>query len=140
MESTESPAIIKADIDEEPLDVKGNGNLKRKHGVDASSDDENDFLGFDLGSWRINYVPIGELIKRFQLFLIAEQNDSQHMIQNIKKMCTDSSSDETTPRRQQQGILRLTDILDPAFKLPFTYGWKRELVIFPQCFQPHGTY
>ena len=30
-------------------EVKGNGNLKRKHGVDASSDDENDFLGFDTG-------------------------------------------------------------------------------------------
>lgn len=51
------------------------------------------------------------------------------MIQNIKKICTDSSSDETTPRKQQQGIiLRTTDILDPAFKLPFKYGWKRELV------------
>lgn len=30
-------------------DVKGNGNLKRKRGADGSSDDENDFLGFDLG-------------------------------------------------------------------------------------------
>lgn len=30
-------------------EAKGNGNLKRKHGVDASSDDENDFLGFDTG-------------------------------------------------------------------------------------------
>lgn len=60
-------------------------------------------------------------------FCTAEQNDSQHMIQNIKKICTDSSSDETTPRRQ--GIIyRATDILDPAFKLPFKYGWKRELV------------
>lgn len=35
-------------IENEP-EVKGNGNLKRKHGVDASSDDENDFLGFDTG-------------------------------------------------------------------------------------------
>lgn len=53
------------------------------------------------------------------------------MIQNIKKICTDSSSDETTPRRQQQGIInRVTDVLDPAFKLPFKYGWKRELVSF----------
>lgn len=50
------------------------------------------------------------------------------MIQNIKKICTDSSSDETTPRRQQGIIYRTTDVLDPAFKLPFKYGWKRELV------------
>lgn len=50
MESTESPAPIKAEIDDDLLDAKGNGNLKRKHGVDASSDDENDFLGFDLGN------------------------------------------------------------------------------------------
>lgn len=46
----EEPApVIKTDIDENQLDVKGNGNLKRKHGLHASSDDENDFLGFDLG-------------------------------------------------------------------------------------------
>lgn len=53
------------------------------------------------------------------------------MIQNIKKICTDSeSSTETTPRRQQQGIIyRTTDVMDPAFKLPFKYGWKRELVL-----------
>lgn len=57
------------------------------------------------------------------------------MIQNIKKICTDSSSDETTPRRQQQGIIyRATDILDPAFKLPFKYGWKRELVSYFHIF------
>ena len=63
-------------------------------------------------------------------FLLAEQNDSSVMIQNIKKICTDSSSDETTPRRQQQGIIyRTTDILDPAFKIPFKFGWKRELVL-----------
>lgn len=57
------------------------------------------------------------------------------MIQNIKKICTDSSSDETTPRRNQQGIIyRTTDILDPAFKLPFKYGWKRELVSYCRQF------
>lgn len=50
MESTESPALIKEDIEDGQLDVKGNGNLKRKHGIDASSDDENDFLGFNLGN------------------------------------------------------------------------------------------
>lgn len=50
------------------------------------------------------------------------------MIQNIKKICTDSSSDETTPRQQQGIIYRTTDIMDPAYKLPFKYGWKRELV------------
>lgn len=48
------------------------------------------------------------------------------MIQNIKKMCTDSSSDEMTPKRN--AVNRTTDILDPAYKLPFRYGWKRELV------------
>jgi hypothetical protein len=63
--------------------------------------------------------------------LLAEQADSSAMIQNIKKICTDSSSDETTPRRQQQqGIIyRTTDIMDPAFKVPFKFGWKRELVL-----------
>lgn len=40
---------LQANNEENLLEVKGNGNLKRKHGVDASSDDENDFLGFDLG-------------------------------------------------------------------------------------------
>lgn len=49
MESVKPAAHIKADIEESQADVKGNGNLKRKHGVDGSSDDENDFLGFDLG-------------------------------------------------------------------------------------------
>lgn len=58
----------------------------------------------------------------------AEQNDSQHMIQNIKKICTDESSDETTTLKKQLGANRSTDILDPAYKLPFKYGWKRELV------------
>lgn len=40
---------VHANNEENLLEVKGNGNLKRKHGMDASSDDENDFLGFDLG-------------------------------------------------------------------------------------------
>lgn len=59
-------------------------------------------------------------------FLLAEQNDSQNVIQNIKKICTDSSSDEMNVKKQL--LARTTDILDPAFKLPFKYGWKRELV------------
>lgn len=29
---------------------------------------------------------------------------------------------------KKQLAARTTDILDPAFKLPFKYGWKRELV------------
>lgn len=45
----ETSALVKTGNEENQLDVKGNGNLKRKHGVDGSSDDENDFLGFDLG-------------------------------------------------------------------------------------------
>lgn len=45
----ETSALEKTGNEENQLDVKGNGNLKRKHGVDGSSDDENDFLGFDLG-------------------------------------------------------------------------------------------
>lgn len=85
-------------------------------------------------SWDLTWVSkqssassICDLIAIF--FSIAEQNDSQHMIQNIKKICTDSSSDETTPRRNNQGIIyRASDILDPMFKIPFKYGWKRELV------------
>lgn len=54
------------------------------------------------------------------------------MIQNIKKICTDSSSDETTARfiADAKTIYRTTDFLDPAFKLPFKYGWKRELVSY----------
>lgn len=37
------------------------------------------------------------------------------------------SDDEMSPQKksgQQQKI----DITDPAFRVPFTYGWKRELV------------
>lgn len=49
MESVKPAALVKPDTEENQVDVKGNGNLKRKHGVDGSSDDENDFLGFDLG-------------------------------------------------------------------------------------------
>lgn len=70
--------------------------------------------------------------------ILAEQNDSQHMIQNIKKICTDSSSDETTPRRNQQSVIyRTTDVSDPQFKIPFKYGWKRELVSFLRPVCPH---
>ena len=50
MESSE-PAALKIENNENQPIVKGNGNLKRKHGMDASSDDENDFLGFDLGEF-----------------------------------------------------------------------------------------
>lgn len=45
----EAESLVKTYNEENQLDMKGNGNLKRKHGVDGSSDDENDFLGFDLG-------------------------------------------------------------------------------------------
>ncbi|CRL05346.1 CLUMA_CG018199, isoform A [Clunio marinus] len=102
-----SAALTNTINNENQSEIKGNGNLKRKHGIHGSSDDENDFLGFDQ----------------------AEQTDSQHMIQNIKKICTDSSSDETTPKRLQTAHNRSTDITDPVFKLPFKYGWKRELVL-----------
>lgn len=120
----ESPApVLSADSIENQSDVKGNGNLKRKHGLDASSDDETDFLGFDLGKLQ-NVAPHCDLIDKNPS---EEQNTSQHMIQNIKKICTDSSSDETTPKRNSLA-LRATDVMDPAFKLPFKYGWKRELV------------
>lgn len=61
MESIEPEPVIKTDVEENEVDTKGNGNLKRKHGVDGSSDDENDFLGFDLGKWSnlggINFRP-----------------------------------------------------------------------------------
>lgn len=57
MESIEPAPVIKTDIDENQVDVKGNGNLKRKHGLDAGSDDENDFLGFDLGKRRSDFHP-----------------------------------------------------------------------------------
>ena len=43
----ETKPALTEDIDIKP-EIKGNGNMKRKH-ADASSDDENDFLGFDLG-------------------------------------------------------------------------------------------
>ena len=63
---------------------------------------------------------------RYLINFLADQNDTQHVIQNIKKIC-DSSSDETTIKKQI--VNRTTNILDPAYKLPFKYGWKRELVL-----------
>jgi hypothetical protein len=48
---------MEASKENEP-EVKGNGNLKRKYGVDASSDDENDFLGFDTGENLLETVPV----------------------------------------------------------------------------------
>ena len=69
------------------------------------------------------------LFNTSQAAVLVEQNDSQHLVQNIKKICTDSSSGETTPRRLQHGGGGMkTDVMDPAFQLPFKYGWKRELV------------
>jgi len=50
------------------------------------------------------------------------------MIQNIKKICTDESSDAESMTLKKHLPNRSTDILDPAYKLPFKYGWKRELV------------
>ncbi|KAG5673717.1 hypothetical protein PVAND_003738 [Polypedilum vanderplanki] len=85
-------------------ELRGNGSVKRSLSNIEISDDE-EFLGFNA----------------------AEQNDSRNMIQNIKKICTDSSSDETTSKRHLAN--RTTDILDPVYKLPFKYGWKRELVL-----------
>lgn len=87
-----------------------------------------------MGSWDLIQVSLSskDQIENIQQTSItffsfaAEQNDSQHVIQNIKKICTDSSSDEMNARRQL--VTRTTDVLDPAFKLPFKYGWKRELV------------
>lgn len=103
-------------------DIKGNG-LKRKHSNDANSDSE-DFLGFDLGESNVQTRR-----SRFNpaFFLAAEQNDSQNLIQNIKKIC-DSSSDEMVHPKRPQGI-RTTNILDPLFMEPFKYGWRRELVL-----------
>lgn len=64
------------------------------------------------------------------LHFLAEQNVSQHVIQNMKKICNDSSSEETSPKKGLNNSLinRTTDICDPAFRVPFKYGWKRELV------------
>ena len=50
------------------------------------------------------------------------------MIQNIKKICTDESSDAESTTVKKHLPNRSTDILDPAYKLPFKYGLKRELV------------
>ena len=47
--------------------------------------------------------------------------------QNVKKLRLENSDDEMSPQKkagQQQKI----DITDPAYRVPFTYGWKRELV------------
>jgi hypothetical protein len=46
----------------------------------------------------------------------------------MKKICTDSSSEESTPKKQQIALNRTTDICDAAYRVPFKYGWKRELV------------
>lgn len=61
---------------------------------------------------------------------LAEITVGNHIIQDIKKSFTDSSSDETTLKRQGQQQLTRSEIMDPAFKLPFKYGWKRELVSY----------
>ncbi|XP_070490229.1 uncharacterized protein [Chironomus tepperi] len=90
----------------ENVSNEGNGNVGIKRSL-SCSEDEDGFLGFD----------------------IAEQNDSQHMIQNIKKICTDESSDAESSILKKHLPNRSTDILDPAYKLPFRYGWKRELVL-----------
>lgn len=62
MESAALTSTVNNDVQ---ADIKGNGNLKRKHGVDGSSDDENDFLGFDLGKRQ------NEIQKDFQGDLIG---------------------------------------------------------------------
>lgn len=49
----ESTPIKMEDTTSQALEVKGNGNLKRKY-QDETSDDENEFLGFDKGEWRRN--------------------------------------------------------------------------------------
>lgn len=66
-----------------------------------------------------------------RLFNFLAENDSKDfMFQSMKKICTDSSSDETTPNRRSGLQMQIrTDITDTAYKLPFKYGWKRELVI-----------
>lgn len=69
----EVSAPAKTSNDENQMDIKGNGKLKRKHGVDASSDDENDFLGFDLGKKGRKLAPICDLIVTFYNF-IAKRN------------------------------------------------------------------
>ncbi|CAG9810008.1 unnamed protein product [Chironomus riparius] len=88
------------------MESEGNGKVGIKRSL-SCSEEEDGFLGFD----------------------IAEQNDSQHMIQNIKKICTDESSDAESSILKKHLPNRSTDILDPAYKLPFRYGWKRELVL-----------
>ncbi|CAO1435874.1 unnamed protein product [Diamesa serratosioi] len=89
----------------------GVGNNKRKHTEDATSDDEfGDFHGFSE--------------------IEAENDSKDFMFQSMKKICTDSSSDETTPNRRSGLQMQIrTDITDTAYKLPFKYGWKRELVL-----------
>lgn len=72
-----------------------------------------------LNAWKTRFHPA--------FSIAAEQNDSQNLIQNIKKLC-DSSSDEMANPKRLQGI-RTTNILDPLFMEPFKYGWRRELVL-----------
>lgn len=110
-------------------EVKGNGNVTGIKRSLSCSEEEDGFLGFDTGEFELKKDNLKTSRKHPLLFFfsfLAEQNDSQHVIQNIKKICTDSSSDEMNAKRQL--VTRTTDILDPAFKLPFKYGWKRELV------------
>lgn len=110
----------------------GVGNNKRKHTEDATSDDEfGDFHGFSEieGKFNLKLYEI-ESILTTRLFNILAENDSKDfMFQSMKKICTDSSSDETTPNRRSGLQMQIrTDITDTAYKLPFKYGWKRELV------------
>lgn len=64
MESKELSAAMETGGDEIHPEAKGNGNLKRKHGADASSDDENDFLGFDLGECGADFRCVSGLINK----------------------------------------------------------------------------
>ncbi len=50
----------------------------------------------------------------------------------LKKLRTDSSSESETPQKKFGCLVpnRVVQTSDPAFQIPFKYGWKRELVSF----------
>lgn len=131
VKNNKNESLIKAE-EGENNNSDGVGNNKRKHTEDATSDDEfGDFHGFSEieGEYSHRLYYLKSILTKRLSNILAENDSKDFMFQSMKKICTDSSSDETTPNRRSGLQMQIrTDITDTAYKLPFKYGWKRELV------------
>lgn len=59
----------------------------------------------------------------------------------LKKLRTDSSSESESPSKKGGLIPNRIVVSDPAYQVPFRYGWKRELVSVLLDFQdPVGRF